>query len=145
MTAEPRPRFSQRFPRATENNAIWLVAIVGLSLSVAALLLMRQQLDAHQLLDFEWEAHNRIRALSHGIDTSMLAVATVRDHILASEKIEPEGFRRYSESVIKRNPAIEALLWVPVVQQADRAASSSAFSGSASCPDWRSHCWSRVA
>ncbi|MEA3290982.1 MAG: hypothetical protein U9Q71_01530 [Pseudomonadota bacterium] len=32
---------------------IWLVTVVGLGLSLAALLLIRQQLEAHKLLDFD--------------------------------------------------------------------------------------------
>ncbi len=122
MAKQPRPRFSTRLALTAENHAIWLVAIVGLSLSVAALLLIQQQLDAHKLLDFEWESRNRIRALSHGIDISMLAVTTVQDHVLASGQVDAKGFRRYAESVIKRDPGIEALMWVPAVEASDRPA-----------------------
>jgi len=75
-TRKPSPDPS-RLLFVPEHSAVWLAAIVGLSLSFAALLLIRQQLDAHEMLDFEWVAHNRIRALSHGLDNSLLAITTL--------------------------------------------------------------------
>ena len=66
-----RPANASRCPATTKERfvpysvshgvlaqAIWLAAIVGLSLSFAALLLFRQQLEAHQMLQFEWVSHN---------------------------------------------------------------------------------------
>ena len=103
-----------------ENSAIWLVAIVGLSLSFAALLLIRQQLEAHKMLDFEWVAHNRIRALNHGLDNSMLAVTTLRDHVIASGRVDAEGFRVFAESLLDRYRGVKALVWVPLVNGSER-------------------------
>ncbi|MGB5409149.1 MAG: CHASE domain-containing protein [Thiogranum sp.] len=103
-----------------ENSAIWLAAIVGLSLSFAALLLIRQQLDAHKMLDFEWVAHNRIRALSHGLDNSVLAVTTLRDHLIASGGVDEEGFRVFVESFLDRYQGVQALMWVPLVKGSER-------------------------
>ncbi len=105
----------------TDNSVIWLVAIVGLSLSLAALLMIRQQLDAHKMLDFEWVAHNRIRALNYGIDNSLLAVATIRDHITASGGVDEEGFRLFAESLLDRYRGIQSLMWVQRVKGAERA------------------------
>ena len=103
-----------------ENSAIWLAAIVGLSLSFAALLLIQQQLEAHKMLDFEWVAHNRIRALSHGLDNSMLAVTTLRDHVIASGGVDGEGFRVFAESFLDRYQGVQALMWVPLVKGSER-------------------------
>jgi len=83
-----------------ENSAIWLVAIVGLSLSFAALLLIQQQLEAHKILDFEWVAHNRIRALNHGPDNSLSAITTLRDHLVASGRVDGDGFRVFADSLL---------------------------------------------
>ena len=97
----------------SENSAIWLAAIVGLSLSFAALLLIQKQLEAHKLLDFEWVAHNRIRALNHGLDNSMLAVTTLRDHVLASGRADSDDFRAFAQSLLKRHQGLKSLMWVP--------------------------------
>ena len=103
-----------------ENSAIWLAAIVGLSLSFAALLLIRQQLDAHKMLDFEWVAHNRTRALNHGLDNSMLAVTTLRDYVIASGGVDEKGFRMFAESFLDRYRGVQTLLWVPLVKRSER-------------------------
>jgi len=101
---------------AIENSAIWLAAIVGLSLSFAALLLIQKQLEAHKLLDFEWVAHNRIRAINHGLDNSMLAVTTLRDHVVASGGVDGNGFQVFAESLLDRHRGLKSLMWVPLIE-----------------------------
>ena len=96
----------------SENSAVWLAAIVGLSLSFAALFLIQKQLEAHKLLDFEWVAHNRIRAINHGLDNSMLAVTTLRDHVAASGRVDDAGFRLFAQSLLQRYPGLKSLMWV---------------------------------
>ncbi len=120
MSAKNRLPDSYRLLFGTENSMIWLVAIVGLGLSLAALLLIQQQLEAHKMLDFEWVAHNRTRALEHGIDNSMLAVETIRDHISASGTVDTAGFNEFSKSLLDRYRGIQALLWVPLIRQEQR-------------------------
>ena len=103
-----------------ENSAIWLAAIVGLGLSFAALFLIQKQLEAHKLLDFEWVAHNRIRALNHGLDNSILAVTTLRDHVAASGGVNDEGFPAFAESLLERHQGLRLLMWVPGPQRSGR-------------------------
>ncbi len=122
MNQRNRPPNPFRFLFNPENSAIWLVAIFGLSLSFAALLMMRQQLEAHKMLDFEWVAHNRIRTLSYGIDNSMLAVTTTRDHVIASGDLDGEGFQLFTKPLLDRYQGIQSLMWVPHVKGKDRAA-----------------------
>ncbi|MBL3527176.1 MAG: CHASE domain-containing protein [gamma proteobacterium endosymbiont of Lamellibrachia anaximandri] len=122
MITRKQPLDSSRLLFGPENSAIWLVAIIGLSLSFAAQLLMQQQLEAHKMLDFEWVAHNRTRALSHGIDNSMLAITTLRDHVLASGGVNGEGFRVFAESLLDRYQSVQALLWVPLVKEPEQKA-----------------------
>ncbi len=113
---------SSRHLFGLEYSAIWLVAIVGLSLSFAALLIIQQQLEAHKMLDFEWVAHNRTRALNHGLDNSLLGVTTLHDHIIASGRIEGDGFRQFATSLLDRYRGIQSLMWVPRVSGAARSA-----------------------
>ncbi|MCU7930311.1 MAG: CHASE domain-containing protein [Candidatus Thiodiazotropha sp. (ex Codakia rugifera)] len=103
-----------------ENSVIWLVAIIGLSLSFTSMLLMRQQLEAHNILDFEWVARNRIRALNHGIDSSMLAVITLRDHVIASGGVGGKEFRLFAGSLLDRYRGVQALIWAPRVKAVER-------------------------
>ncbi|MEJ1298458.1 MAG: PAS domain S-box protein [Candidatus Sedimenticola sp. (ex Thyasira tokunagai)] len=113
MPTESREPNTDRLVFTAEYNAIWLVVIIGLSLSLAALWLIRQQLDAHKLLDFEWVAHNRIRAINHGIDNGLLAVTTIRDFYKASDEIGPQEFRLFADSLLERHQGIQTLMWVP--------------------------------
>ena len=124
MSAKTGSPHSSHLLFAPEYSAIWLVAIVGLGLSFAALLLIRQQLEAHRMLDFEWVAHNRIRALNHGLDNSVLAISTTQDHIRASGGVtgNGRGFRLFAESLLERHQGIQSLMWVPQVRNAERTA-----------------------
>jgi len=105
---------------SAERGGIWLAAIVGLSLSLAALLLIQQQLEAHKMLDFEWVAHNRTRALDHGIGNGLQAMKTVRDFFMASEHVDSEEFKTFAQPLLERHPGIQALLWVPRVPHTQR-------------------------
>jgi len=122
VTGRRFPALTSRLLPGTEGGAIWLVAIIGLSLSFAALLLIRQQLEAHKMLEFRWVAHNRVRALSHGIDNGLLALTSVRDHIVASGRAEGEGFTLFANSILERQRGIQSLMWVPWVKRAERNA-----------------------
>lgn len=103
---------SERLLFTFEYRAVWLVAIIGLSLSLAALWLIRQQLDAHKLLDFEWVSHNRMRAINHGIDNNLLAIINLRDFYLASGDIGLQQFQSFAESQLKRYQGIRSLVWI---------------------------------
>ena len=115
QTSQSNP--SSGFLRGPQNSVIWLVAIVGLSLSLAALVLIQQQLAAHKILDFEWVAHNRVRALNHGFDNNLLAITTLHDHITASGDAHRDGFEMFAELLIERYPGIQALMWVPSAEE----------------------------
>ncbi len=112
-----------------ENRTIWLVAIIGLSLSFAALLLIQKQLDAHKLLDFEWVAHNRVRALNRGIDHSILSVTTLGDHVEATGRVDSEEFKTFAKSLLGRYRGVQALMWVPLVQGLDSSESAVSIGG----------------
>ncbi|MFC1664760.1 PAS domain S-box protein [Pseudomonadota bacterium] len=103
-----------------ENTAIWLAAIVGLSLSLAALLLIQQQLETHRLLEFEWVAHNRTRALNHGLDNSLLAVETLRDHLIASGTADGDKIRAFADSLLDSLQGVDSFVWVPRIEASKR-------------------------
>ncbi len=103
-----------------EKGAVWIVAIVGLGLSFAALLLIRQQLEVNRLLDFQWAAQNRVRALTYHIDNSLLAVTTISDHILIFGDIGEKEFQLLAGSVLDRHRYIQSLAWVPRVSSDER-------------------------
>lgn len=112
-----------------EHYAVWLVAIIGVSLSLAALWLINLQLEAHKRLDFEWVAHNRIRAIGHGIDNAISAVSTIHDFYQVSDHREQKEFQRFADLLLNRYPAIQELLWI------SRETASDSSDSTASEPD----------
>jgi len=121
MNQKHTPSQSAHLLLTTEYRAIWLVIIIGVTLSMAALWLIRGQLEAHKKLEFEWVVHNRIRAINHGIDNGLLAIADVRDYFEASETVEPRAFQKFAESKLERHQEIYVLMWVPESVLSDNA------------------------
>lgn len=107
-------------PLEKEHTAIWIVACVGLVLSWAAMGIVRQQLVAHELLDFQWVAKNRIRAVEHGVKSGLQAVSALRDLYLVIEDVSPEDFGRFAGSVLERYEGVQSLEWVPYVPHQER-------------------------
>jgi len=107
VTESPRLLFT------LEYRAIWLVIVIGFTLSLGALWLIHGQLDAHKNTEFEWVAHNRIRAINHGIDNGLLAIANIRDYFEASDVVEPDEFQQFAQSQLEKHKEIHALMWVP--------------------------------
>ncbi len=119
MTSRKKPGFFY-FPLTAEYTAIWIAALIGLIMSWAGLWIIKQQLNAHKRLDFEWVAHNRARALKHGIENGLEAVTSVRDLYLASQGFERAEFQLFTRSLLKRYQGIQALMWVPRVSHSAR-------------------------
>ncbi len=71
------------------------------------------------MLDFEWVAHNRIRAINHGLDNSMLAVETLTDHVVATHPFDGNSFQVFAESLLTRHQGVQALMWVPLITATD--------------------------
>lgn len=104
---------SPRLLLTTEYSAIWLVIVIGFTLSLAALWLIHGQLEGHKNIEFEWVAHNRIRAIDHGIENGLLAITSIRDYFEASDVVEPDEFQQFAGSQLEKHGEIHALMWVP--------------------------------
>ncbi len=96
-----------------ESPGPWLVALVGLLASLAGFALLRQQLASHKQAELEWVVHNRTRALEHGIARGFEAVRVLGDHFRLSPQDAEIDFAVYARSLLKRSPAVQALLWQP--------------------------------
>ena len=104
---------SPRLLLTTEYSAIWLVIVIGFTLSLAALWLIRGQLESHKDIEFEWVVHNRVRAINHGIDNGLLAITNIGDFFEASEFVDPDRFKQFAASQLEKHEEIHALMWVP--------------------------------
>ena len=114
---------SSLFSYALAYLAPWSVAIVGLSLSLAAFWGIQGQISATNLLEFKWVAQNRHRSVNRGIEGGLEAVESVRDFFLVFENLQPSEFSRFARSVLRRSQGIQALAWVAEVEGPDEALS----------------------
>jgi PAS domain S-box-containing protein len=114
---------------------VWVVAIVGLALSMAALLLLREELETHRQQEFEWVARNRISAIGLGVENSLRALESTRDLLRFSDHVGPEQFREFGASLLRRHRGIEAIIWAPRITQAEHRAFERAQSESSASRD----------
>jgi len=119
---------------------LWIVAGVGVLLSVTAFLVIQHQLNAHKRVEFEWVARERIRAVSHEIDRVIDATNITRSVYRITEQVSSGDFQYMASGVIADYPGVQALAWVPRVQLApctdrERAAADQGRSAGASDAD----------
>jgi PAS domain S-box-containing protein len=98
-----------------EYSTIWLVACVGLALSLLGFGMLRRQLEVHKSVEFEWVGHNRYRALENGIDSGLEAVRSLADLVRFSAELGEQDFTIIAESVLGRTEGVKALIWAPQV------------------------------
>ncbi len=99
-----------------EYSTIWLVACVGLALSLLAFGMLRRQLEVHRNVEFEWVGHNRYRALENGIGNGLEAVRSLADLVRFSGDLQEHDFTIMAASVLRRTEGVEALMWAPQIE-----------------------------
>ena len=103
-----------RLPRSGKTTITLVVDLAGFSICcIAALWLIRDQLETSKSLEFDWVVHNRARALSNGIENGLLAVTSIRDFISAAGAVEASEFQRFASSQLETHQALHALMWIP--------------------------------
>ena len=93
--------------------AISAVAALGVVLTLAGFVVLRHQLRAHRMLDFEWTAHNRSAAIQQGAQDSLRAVQTVGSLVQAAGAAEPDDLADFVRSATEARPWIGGLRWLP--------------------------------
>lgn len=92
-----------------EHAVVWLIAAVGLSISVSAFLVIQEQFRTQRSAEFNWVAHNRSRLLKQGLESALEPVRLTRDYIQASGRITRNQFHLAAEPLLNRNPGIEMI------------------------------------
>jgi len=113
MNQKYRMSESPRLLFTSEYSAIWLVILIGFTLSLAALWLIRDQLETHKNREFEWVARNRAGAINLGITNGLQAISNITDYFEASEVVEPDEYRQFAQSQLEKHREIHALMWIP--------------------------------
>jgi len=92
------------------NHSItWLVACIGLILSIITFKVIKEQINDQGNVEFTWLAHNRNRLLKQSFESALEPVKVVHDYILSAEKIGAERFHLFTESLLSRNHGIDAI------------------------------------
>ena len=92
-----------------EHAVVWLIAAIGLSISVSAFLVIQEQFRTQRSAEFNWVAHNRSRLLKQGLESALEPVRLTRDYIQASGRITRNQFHLAAEPLLNRNPGIEMI------------------------------------
>lgn len=92
------------------NHAItWLVACIGLMLSIISFEVIKEQINDQGNVEFTWVAHNRNRLLKQSFESALEPVKVVHDYVQSAEKIGAERFHLFAESLLSRNQGIDAI------------------------------------
>ncbi|WNZ22566.1 histidine kinase [Leptolyngbya sp. NK1-12] len=112
-------------PNAVLNRypALSLVLSLGVGLSIlAAILVSRGELAARQLR-FQRQIENLGTALQRSLTRYTDALVFLGDYYaVANSQVDRQAFAEFVERPLQTYPGIQALEWVPIVQQTDRPA-----------------------
>jgi diguanylate cyclase (GGDEF)-like protein len=111
-----------RFRRHRERAYTWLIALGGVLLAVGAAWLARDY--ALRMADdgFRREVSARSAALETVVARQRQVVRSLGAFLATREKVSDEEFERYVRAMMDDVPGMQALMWMPRVANADRAA-----------------------
>jgi PAS domain S-box-containing protein len=90
-----------------------LTALLGLSISLTAFIVVRDWELARMHEEFRRDAREHARALRDGLTRDLETLATVGAFVVASETVTDAGFGAFVDSVRPDHPAIGSIAWAP--------------------------------
>ncbi|MBL8375446.1 ATP-binding protein [Accumulibacter sp.] len=103
------------FANLRKYAAAYAVAIGGVLLTCLSSWNVRQELQTSHLKEFEWAAGDRIQSLRAVVDQGLDALLEIRGLFHAAQGIDEQDFLVFTDSVLKRRPYIDSLLWAPLL------------------------------
>jgi len=101
---------SRIIPGVFRNHAVtWLVAFIGLTLSVVGFEVAREQIRVQGKIEFSGVAHNRNRLLKQGFENALEPLRVVRDFVQASDGVGKGGLPLFTSALLQRNRGIEVI------------------------------------
>jgi PAS domain S-box-containing protein len=105
-----RPRLLHKLVDILVQHAgIWLVSVVGLSISTTAFLITQGHFNSQRKIEFQWVAHNRNRLLKQALENVLEPVRLTRDYVQISHNLSDEQFQRAAKPLLARHPGIELI------------------------------------
>lgn len=105
-----------------QNLALILTVVLGLILSVLSFISVRVFLKNNAVYEFEKSFAGCVHSVQQFFDDHIGEVEDIRDFFENSEFISRDEFRSFTISMIRDNPEIRAVCWIPRVEFADRGA-----------------------
>ncbi len=99
---------------------VYLILCGGILISLASYLLVRDWEHALTRAGFELLANTQASAIQHGLDHSIEAVTSVASFFAASKHVTRDEFRTFTTESLLHHGELQALEWVPHVQQQER-------------------------
>ena len=112
---------SLRYKRAIPYIPVALTIFVGVMLSVVTFAVALRWEEHAIGDDFEHYQKSHISALKRGIDSNLLIVESLGGLYRASHKVKRQEFRAFVKPFLLGYPGIQALEWIPRVQDSQRA------------------------
>ena len=97
-----------------------LIALVGAVLSAFASNLLNHHERINLASDFKFAAISRIDAFEQSIELNLAAIRVTKAFFESQDYVSRDNFQKFVTPIIKQNPAIRALEWIPKVSLADR-------------------------
>ena len=94
-------------------QAVWLVGLAGLLLSLVTFFIIQTQMAQQRRLEFEWAGQNRFRTLQKEIDNALAAIVELQALLQRLERIDTDGFNASASAILETYPTVEALIWAP--------------------------------
>jgi hypothetical protein len=119
------------FDNLRKYAAAYAVAIGGVLLTCLSSWNVRQELQTSHFKEFEWAAGDRIQSVRAVVDQGLDALLEIRGLFHAAQGVDEKAFLVFTDSVLKRRPYIDSLLWAPLLtsprqQNGTRAGSAGA-------------------
>ncbi|HQT46792.1 MAG: hypothetical protein B7X08_05055 [Acidocella sp. 20-63-7] len=117
--------------QSTGNGRLLLLAVLTLSLGVSLtlFLLMRGVAEQKQRAAFGQAAEARLALVSTNVTLTLDNLVVASTFFDVAPNITREGFHNLAVPILQRNPAIQALEWIPRVLQAQRGQYEAAAQG----------------
>ena len=101
---------------------VWIAVIGGLSLSLGAFFLARQQESLRAGTEFIRRADIHYAALQTSLNRHLESLRSMQKLMQLSTNHDPATFNEWARDIVSLNPEIQVVVWCPRVRQAERAA-----------------------
>jgi PAS domain S-box-containing protein len=114
------------FDNLRKYAAAYAVAIGGVLLTCLSSWNVRQDLQTSHFKEFQWAAGDRIQSVRAVVDQGLDALLEIRGLFYAAQGVDEKEFLVFTDSVLKRRPYIDSLLWAPLLTSPRQALPESA-------------------